>query len=111
MKTEINIIWFKRDLRANDHAPLLAASKSTLPILPLYVVELDYWAKNKLNGYAIKINKYGKIDKHGIFVDDLFIGPKDVKQTNKYQGLCKDMGAKIGTENHSLCMVELINNN
>ena len=46
MKTEINIIWFKRDLRANDHAPLLAASKSTLPILPLYVVELDYWAKN-----------------------------------------------------------------
>ena len=46
IKTEINIIWFKRDLRANDHAPLLAASKSTLPILPLYVVELDYWAKN-----------------------------------------------------------------
>ena len=46
MKTEINIIWFKRDLRTTDHAPLLAASKSTLPILPLYVVELDYWTES-----------------------------------------------------------------
>tara|TARA_B100001059_G_scaffold236380_1_gene286531 strand:- start:659 stop:2203 length:1545 start_codon:yes stop_codon:yes gene_type:complete len=39
----INIVWFKRDLRINDHAPLFDASIQNLPILPLYVVELNYW--------------------------------------------------------------------
>ena len=39
----INIVWFKRDLRTNDHAPLLNASQQNTPILPIYVVEPDYW--------------------------------------------------------------------
>jgi deoxyribodipyrimidine photo-lyase len=46
MKKDINIVWFKRDLRVNDHAPLLAASKLNIPMLPLYVVEPDYWKKS-----------------------------------------------------------------
>ena len=37
----INIVWFKRDLRTNDHAPLLNASQQNTPILPIYVVEPD----------------------------------------------------------------------
>lgn len=37
------IVWFKRDLRINDHAPLLAASQSNAPIIPLYIVEPAYW--------------------------------------------------------------------
>ena len=37
------IVWFKRDLRINDHAPLLAASQSNAPIIPLYIVEPEYW--------------------------------------------------------------------
>ena len=41
--SKINIIWFKRDLRVHDHAPLYEASKAGLPVLPLYVVEPDYW--------------------------------------------------------------------
>ena len=36
------IVWFKRDLRTKDHAPLLMASKVG-PVLPLYVVEPDLW--------------------------------------------------------------------
>ena len=43
MKETINIVWFKRDLRINDHKPLLVASNSGVPVLPLYVVEPDYW--------------------------------------------------------------------
>ena len=39
----INIVWFKRDLRINDHAPLFDASMQKLPLLPLYVVEPNYW--------------------------------------------------------------------
>lgn len=36
------IVWFKRDLRTKDHAPLLMASKVG-PVLPLYVVEPELW--------------------------------------------------------------------
>lgn len=46
MKKNINIVWFKRDLRITDHRPLLEASKLDSPILPLYVVELDYWQQS-----------------------------------------------------------------
>jgi deoxyribodipyrimidine photo-lyase len=37
------IVWFKRDLRINDHVPLLTAAHSVAPIIPLYIVEPDYW--------------------------------------------------------------------
>jgi deoxyribodipyrimidine photo-lyase len=37
------IVWFKRDLRINDHAPLLTASHSNAPVIPLYIVEPEYW--------------------------------------------------------------------
>lgn len=42
-KKEIAIVWFKRDLRIQDHAPLFAASRLGIPVVPLYVVEVDYW--------------------------------------------------------------------
>lgn len=35
----INVVWFKRDLRLQDHAPLAAVCRSDLPTLLLYVVE------------------------------------------------------------------------
>jgi deoxyribodipyrimidine photo-lyase len=35
----INIIWFKRDLRTLDHAPLVYAEKNKLPVLPIYIFE------------------------------------------------------------------------
>ncbi|MGQ0528742.1 MAG: deoxyribodipyrimidine photo-lyase/cryptochrome family protein [Panacagrimonas sp.] len=38
----IEIVWFKRDLRLHDHRPLLAASIAG-KVLPLYVIEPDYW--------------------------------------------------------------------
>lgn len=38
----IQVVWFKRDLRTVDHAPLAKAAAAG-PVLPLYVVEPDYW--------------------------------------------------------------------
>ena len=35
----VNAVWFKRDLRLTDHAPLCAARKAGLPVILLYVVE------------------------------------------------------------------------
>ena len=39
----LHIVWFKRDLRVDDHRPLAQAAANG-PVLPLYVVEPDYWA-------------------------------------------------------------------
>ena len=38
----LQLVWFKRDLRCSDHAPLLEASRCG-PVLPLYVVEPELW--------------------------------------------------------------------
>ncbi len=36
------IVWFKRDLRVGDHAPLSQAAEAG-PVLPLYIVEPELW--------------------------------------------------------------------
>ena len=38
-KQQINIVWFKRDLRFTDHEPLYTAQQQALPILMLYFFE------------------------------------------------------------------------
>ena len=38
----IEVVWFKRDLRTTDHRPLAQAAASGA-VLPLYVVEPEYW--------------------------------------------------------------------
>ena len=38
-KKEVNIIWFKRDLRFTDHEPLFMAQQENLPILLVYFFE------------------------------------------------------------------------
>lgn len=40
--TKVTVVWFKRDLRLADHAPLVAAARSG-QVFPLYVVEPEYW--------------------------------------------------------------------
>jgi deoxyribodipyrimidine photo-lyase len=54
MSEPTQLVWFKRDLRVSDHAPLLAASQSTQAVLPLYIVEPDYW----LQSFASKRHWY-----------------------------------------------------
>lgn len=39
----IQIVWFKRDLRINDHAPLVSAAQRG-PVLPVYVIEPELLA-------------------------------------------------------------------
>ena len=38
-KPDITVVWFKRDLRLQDHAPLEAAIKGSYPVLLLYCFE------------------------------------------------------------------------
>lgn len=45
--SRVHVVWFKRDLRAADHAPLCAAVAAARDdggtVLPLYIVEPDLW--------------------------------------------------------------------
>ena len=38
----LTLVWFKRDLRIDDHAALYQASQRGA-VLPLYIIEPDYW--------------------------------------------------------------------
>lgn len=42
----MHVVWFKRDLRLSDHGAFFQAlsENSYVPILPLYIVEPEYWA-------------------------------------------------------------------
>ncbi len=40
MEGMLDVVWFKRDLRVADHAALAGARG---PVLPLYIVEPEYW--------------------------------------------------------------------
>ena len=42
-ENSINIVWFKRDLRLRDHAPLHDALAEGLPVMLLYVFEPSVW--------------------------------------------------------------------
>lgn len=48
-KKNLQIVWFKRDLRIADHNPLLAAA-AVGRVLPLYIVEPEYWAEPDTSG-------------------------------------------------------------
>ncbi|MEL0271155.1 MAG: deoxyribodipyrimidine photo-lyase, partial [Gammaproteobacteria bacterium] len=38
----MQIVWFKRDLRISDHAPLFEASYQG-KLIPLYILEPELW--------------------------------------------------------------------
>jgi deoxyribodipyrimidine photo-lyase len=44
MLQPINIVWFKRDLRLQDHACITAAARAGIPTVLLYVYEPSVWA-------------------------------------------------------------------
>ncbi len=49
MPTNLQIVWFKRDLRVADHAALAAAAGRG-PVVPLYIVEPELWRQPDASG-------------------------------------------------------------
>jgi len=49
VRDPVHIVWFKKDLRVHDHAPLKRASLRG-PVLPLYVIETELWNQPDLSG-------------------------------------------------------------
>ncbi len=48
-KPPLQIVWFKRDLRSEDHRPLAKAAAEGL-VLPLYVAEPELWQQPDMSG-------------------------------------------------------------
>ena len=46
----MNVVWFKRDLRLADHAPLATAIENDQPMVLLYIVEPDLLANPHYRG-------------------------------------------------------------
>ena len=81
-KNEIQIVWFKRDLRISDHEPIYQASKSKIPLLPIYIVEPEYWEQP----FASR--------RHWYFIHDSLIELRqDLKQLG--QGLIVRVGSVV----------------
>ncbi len=57
-RRKVNIVWFKRDLRLNDHEPLALAERDELPVILLYVFE------------PIMLNDKHYSDRHWRFVSE-----------------------------------------
>ena len=49
MSRPLQVVWFKRDLRIEDHRPLTLAAEAG-PVLPLYIVEPGLWAQPDASG-------------------------------------------------------------
>lgn len=49
MSHPVHIVWFKRDLRVHDHAPLAEAARRGR-VVPLYVIEPGLWAQPDASG-------------------------------------------------------------
>ena len=44
-KRSVTVVWFKRDLRSSMNHALLQGVVSEWPVLPLYIVEPEYWSQ------------------------------------------------------------------
>ena len=79
MKKDCQILWFKKDLRIFDHKPLLEASKTFIPTIPIYIFETNYWKQP----FSSK--------RHWYFIHDcLFDLDKQLKSINSELFVFKD---------------------
>ncbi len=60
----VQVVWFKRDLRVEDHAALTAACAGDRAVLPLYIFEPDLWRQPEMAGrhFAFLIESLTSLD-------------------------------------------------
>ena len=60
----MNIVWFKRDLRIEDHEPLVRAAGNDAVVLPLYILEPALWAQPDMSHrhYSFLVDCINELD-------------------------------------------------
>lgn len=64
----MQLVWFKRDLRTVDHAPLLEAARRGA-VLPLYVIEPELWQQSDVSARHWSFCRECLIDLRGALAD------------------------------------------
>ncbi len=130
MTMEVNIVWFRKDLRISDNPALFEASKYG-NILPIYILNSEealeakiggasrYWLHNSLeslnNALDKKLNIYignpqnilmQLIESKDFRIKSIFYNkiyePFDIKNDNKLEAELKSMGVAVKSFNASL---------
>ena len=57
----IQLVWFKRDLRMHDHAALAQALRAG-PVLPLFIIEPDYWRQPDISARHYQFCREALVD-------------------------------------------------
>ncbi len=78
----VEVVWFKRDLRVHDHAPLATACATNNPVLALYIYEPDLWQQPELSG------------RHFDFLQDC-LDDLDVSLNKRGAGLLRKIGDAV----------------
>jgi deoxyribodipyrimidine photo-lyase len=82
-KIAINIVWFKRDLRTQDHEPLFYASKSTLPFIAIFLFEPNFISApdTATRHLQFQYHSIAHINahqmQHGIFLHPIYANAQD----------------------------------
>jgi deoxyribodipyrimidine photo-lyase len=91
MKQKINIFWFRRDLRLHDNTGLYHALNSNLPVLPVFIFDIEILEKLPINDARINFiyNNIQKlktaVEKKGSSVKTFFCKPLEA-----FNRLCKE---------------------
>ena len=69
----LHLVWFKRDLRVHDHAPLVEAAAATArdgwAVLPLYIVEPGYWREPDMSARQYDFLRASLLDLRAALAD------------------------------------------
>jgi len=88
---EINILWFKKDLRIFDNEALCEAIKDN-DILPIYIVELDIWSQNTHSYRQWQFCKESLIDLRNALAE---IGQPLIIRTGKVINIFDEISSKF----------------
>ena len=90
----VQVVWFKRDLRTSDHAPLAAAAARG-PVIPLYVVEPDYWRLPDTSARQWSFLR-GTLEELGARLAQL--GAPLIARTGRAEAILQDLHLRFGIE-------------
>jgi deoxyribodipyrimidine photo-lyase len=88
----VQVVWFKRDLRVADHAPLAAAARRG-PVLPLYIVEPAYWREPDVSERQWNFVRESLIE---LDRDLAALGQRLIVRTGDVVEVLKDLHARHG---------------
>jgi deoxyribodipyrimidine photo-lyase len=92
-ENSINIVWFKRDLRLRDHAPLQAALQDGLPILLVYIFDPTIWVDPNYSERHLRFVKESLLDLNEQLIN--LCPGENPPQISIFQGKTVDIFAQI----------------